>query len=389
MFTDRPCPVCSAEKGILLRLLDYALFDDLLFSGTTALVSCKKCGMVFSQLEGGVDALNAYYQSNNHYFFSQTPGSGGITEIDQRRYFRLFDLLRLEQEKTKTILDFGCGKGGWLEWLNQIGFSSLIGIEASAACRQIVESHDLVKIYSNTSVLLEDETPEIITFSHVLEHLHDPLCELKTLIAKSPKNALFFIEVPNAPTMLKKANPWSDLFFEHINHFDEFSLKNLVLRAGLEVIQSGCWSFDPLNGAGDECLYLICCQVSCNYSKKQLLSSSSSWPCKLATALKHRPLPESFILSLDLKRPLALWGCSQYAMLVLGMHPEIRICIHRLFDTSPAKIGREINGVKIQHSSQLRHLNKDYVLLLPRSDYLDCMLKDISSTGIQLDTFIF
>jgi len=175
MTLDRSCPVCSAEERFLLRSLDYALFDDLPFSGTTALVSCKKCGMVFSQLEGGEDALNTYYQSNNHYFFSQTPGSGGITEIDQRRYFRLFEFLRLEQEKTKTILDFGCGKGGWLAWLNQIGFSSLIGIEASAACRQIAGNYDSVEIYSNTGALPEDEAPEIITLSHVLEHLHDPL----------------------------------------------------------------------------------------------------------------------------------------------------------------------------------------------------------------------
>ncbi|ADC62869.1 class I SAM-dependent methyltransferase [Allochromatium vinosum] len=388
MTLDRSCPVCSAEERFLLRSLDYALFDDLPFSGTTALVSCKKCGMVFSQLEGGSDALNTYYKSNNHYFFSQTPGSGGITEIDQRRYFRLFELLRLEQEKTKTILDFGCGKGGWLAWLNQIGFSSLIGIEASVACRQIIGNYDSVKIYSNTGALPEDEAPEIITFSHVLEHLHDPLLELKTLIFKSPKNAIFFIEVPNAPAMLKKANPWPDLFFEHINHFDEFSLKNLVWRAGLEIIQSGSWAFDPLNDKGDECLYLICRQGSYN-QEKRLFSRLSSWPLQLAAALEHRPLSESFILSLDLRRPLALWGCSQYSMLVLGMHPEVRMRIHQLFDTSPAKIGRDIDGVKIQHSSQLRYLNKDYALLLPRSDYLDSMLKEISNTDIQLDTFIF
>lgn len=386
---DRSCPICSARQAILLRSLCYSLFDDLTLSGAAPLVVCTECGMVFNQLDGGAVTLLDYYRANDHSVFSLTPGSGGLTEIEQRRYQRLFKLLNLEKEHAKIILDFGCGKGGWLEWLNRIGFSHLIGIEASDACRELIKNRASINIYSKITDLPEDTTPQIVSLSHVLEHFYDPLKELKRLVDKTGKDACFFIEVPNSPAMLESSNPWLWLFFEHINHFDEKSLHNLVQRAGLEVIKSGFWPFDPAHGAEFECLYIVCHQATTNNQKNQKISNPSLWSSRLDVTLTRRPLSDSLIESLDPDRPLALWGCSQYAMLVLGMHDELRKRLRILFDVSPAKIGRRIAGIEIHHPSQLQYLGDDYLLLLPRSGYLDSMLKELSDAGLYIDTLVF
>ena len=386
---DRSCPICSARQTTLLRLLRYALFDDLPLSGLTSIVVCMECGMVFNQLDGGANALNAYYQSNHHALISSTPGSGGLTEVELQRYQRLFKRLRLEQEQAKLIMDFGCGKGGWLEWLKHIGFSQLIGIEKSAACRESIQNCVLINVYAEVADLPENTWPQIVLLSHVLEHLYDPLTELRKLVDKSEKNAYFFIEVPNLPGMLDCDNPWSWLFFEHINHFDESSLCNLVRRAGLEVTQLGYWSFDPETGQEQECLYLVCRRATTEYRSEQKASDSALWSGRLNAMLTQRPLPDSLMASLDLKRPLALWGCSQYTMLVLGMHEEIRLNLRCLFDASSAKIGRRIAGIEIEHPMNLRNLTNDHLLLLPHSIYLDAMRKKLSDSGLYFDTLVF
>lgn len=384
----RSCPVCSSSQTVFLRSLRYALFDDLPLSGVTSLVVCIECGMVFNQPDACANTLLSYYQFNDHALVSLTPGSGGLTEIELQRYQRLFKILSLEKKQKKLILDFGCGKGGWLKWLKSIGFSQLIGIEASGACRELIKHRGLIDIYAKLTDLPENIFLQFVSITHVLEHLYDPLNALKKLVDLSEEDACFFIEVPNAPAMLECDNPWSWLFFEHINHFDENSLCNLVQRAGLEVNQLGYWSFDPTHRERRECLYLVCRRATTDINEKKD-SDTIFWPNQLNAILRQRPLPDSLIDSFDLKRPLALWGCSQYSMLVLGMHDEIRRRLSKLFDASPAKIGRRVAGIEIQHPSQIKYLSNDYLLLLPRSGYLDSMLKELADACIFLDTVVF
>lgn len=313
-----------------------------------------------------------------------------MSDVEKRRYRRLFELLRLEGKTEKTVLDIGCGKGGWLEWLYHVGFSRLAGVDSSSACRESIKKYlNFVEIKAKVTDLRKNFIPQIVSFSHVLEHFYNPLAELKLIVKNSASDAIFFIEVPNSPAMLDSSNPWSWLFFEHINHFDSISLANLVQRAGLEVVESGFWSFDPAHGAAHECLYLVCCRATTECQKDQKRSPPSLWSSRLAAVLTPRPLSDSIVEFIDPERPLALWGCSQYAMLVLGMHDELRGHLHRLFDASPAKIGRRIAGIEIQHPSQLQYLSDDYLLLLPRSGCLDSMLAELSDAGIYLDTIVF
>lgn len=386
---DRPCPICSARETTFLRLLRYAMFDDLPLSGRTSIEVCQECGMVFNQVDGGANALRAYYHSNQHTLISATPGSGGLSAVELRRYQRLFKLLGLENKQTQVIMDFGCGKGGWLEWLRHMGFSQLIGIEASASCRESIENSGLIDVYAEAVNIPKNIRLKFVLLSHVLEHLYDPLTELRRLVEKSEKNACFFIEVPNAPAMLDCDNPWAWLFFEHINHFDVRSICNLVYRAGLEVKQLGYWSFDPAHGKENECLYLVCRPGKTNIKIKLKTYDHSSWSKRLNNFLKGNPLSESFIESVDFNRPLALWGCSQYSMLVLGMHKEIFLKLRYLCDESPAKIGRRIFGIPIQSPDVLQKLDNNHLLLLPQSNYLAAMREKLTSLGVKLDVVVF
>ncbi|NEV60553.1 class I SAM-dependent methyltransferase [Thiorhodococcus minor] len=379
----RPCPLCGHPASRPLRPLRYELFDDTALSGASPLVACAGCGMVYNRPDGGPHALLAYYRANDHYATSQTPGSGGESEGERRRYRRLFDCLGLGKgDAVRTVLDVGCGKGGWLEWLYRAGSSQLIGIEASDACRESIQCRGLVDVYPGVADVPDDAGADLVVLSHVLEHLYDPLAELRMLVEKSADDARFFIEVPNALAMLESVLPWSWLFFEHINHFTERSLRTLAQRAGLEVSRSGQWSFDPDHGAKCECLYLVC--RARGGTDKRPASIDDDWWRALDVRLPARPLAAAQVAEmLSTSGRLALWGCSQYAMLIMGMHEEIRARLAMLFDASPAKIGRRVAGMEIRSPAELTCLTDDDLLLLPRSGYLDGMSRHLRDAGIK------
>jgi len=389
MAVERACPLCGGRKAKLVRPLRYTLFDDLGLSGLSPLMACEICGQVYNDLQGGSGALLNYYQSNDHYLMSTTPGSGGADEADTARYRRLHSLLGPGLAPVKPVLDVGCGKGGLLSYLAQHGFMHLAGIEASRACRKaLVKRAADFSVFETVGNLPDIFKPSMVVLSHVIEHFHDPVSELRALVDVAAPDALFFLEVPNTPAMLDSALPWLWLYFEHINHFDLSHLKLLVRQAGLEPVREGCWPFQLKPGAEDDCLYLVC-RIA-----KSVDASSFSLVGELADFIDQRlpphPLNEKKCAEiLDDGRPLALWGLSQYSMLVLGMHDEIRQRITALFDNSPAKTGRYLAGIEVRPVESMLDLGADHLLLLPQSGYTLSMEAYLSGHGVESRHVVF
>jgi len=116
-----------------------------------------------------------------------------------------------------------------------------------------------------------------------------------------------------------------------------------------------------------------------------------------ADNLKKNIIPSNKICSLPrmpefnfIKRynALALWGVSQYAMLLLGSYYQFRKKVRYLFDSSPAKIGRRINGIKIASSQKISSLPKEIPLLIPKSAFTNEMLNLLPQIGFYGDKFI-
>jgi len=377
----RRCPLCGDAEADLIRPLRYALFDDLGVSGASPLVSCRGCGMVYNDVCGGREALNRYYAGNAHYLAAATAGTGGSSREELSRYRRLLDRVRGELTPDCTILDVGCGKGGLLAYLAQHGYRELWGIEPSQACRDAAGG--AATIVADPRELPAGLRPDLIVASHVLEHLHDPADALHELAQIAADDAIFYVETPNADILADIPSPWSELYFEHINHFDGDLLAALVRTVGLTVVAQGEHSFLPAAGDPAECLYLLCLNrrpTDAN-SPSRVVSDLGD---RLASALPPAPLADDEAAALAC-RPggLALWGVSQYAMLILGCHPEITARIVALHDASAAKQGRSVAGVPIDDPSRIAHLTAADLLLLPRSPYTDAMVAQLPALGFR------
>lgn len=107
-------------------------------------------------------------------------------------------------------MEIGCGKGHFLEHLQEMG----------------VEISGLDQAYegTNISVLKKDFGPELglradgIILRHVLEHVQDPVGFLAHLCESNGGVGKIYIEVPCLDWICEH-RAWFDIFYEHVNYF--------------------------------------------------------------------------------------------------------------------------------------------------------------------------
>lgn len=362
----RKCPVCGGQEAALLAELTYALFDDLELPGTKALKGCTACGMMYDDVAFSAGRLEEYYRRNDHYAFSSSGGGGGDSEDDRARYDRILDTLA--PSVSGMIVDYGCGPGGFVARCRQRGLSA-VGIEPSARCRGVAQDRGL-EVYASLEALAGRGRPhriQAITLSHVLEHLLDPLTLLRRLAQVAP-GARVYIEVPDAAAYLQPEDVhWPELYFEHLCHFRQEDLVRLAERSGIVVAAEGEVPFSRVLSE-TRCLSLL-------GSLSQYASGPATGPGRIAP--RNQPLPPLPVGLLPDGKRASLWGVSQYAMLLLGSAPEFARRVTRLFDASPAKVGRRIRGMVVESAAELALLNRDDWLLVPRSKFLQQMQAEL------------
>lgn len=77
--------------------------------------------------------------------------------------------------------------------------------------------------------------PDLVVSIHTLEHVHDPLPHLASLVAHSSDDALVVIEVPSLDTLVDTAR-FDQIFHQHLNYFTLESLIRMGERMGLEYV---------------------------------------------------------------------------------------------------------------------------------------------------------
>lgn len=155
-------------------------------------VQCGECGVVVPEQE---HPITIDYTSGSMF-------PGGPPDFAALRARGLTDSTRRidtlgSSIHGKTVLDVGCGAGGFLSLLDN-GVANL-GIEVDAAARAyclasgLEVAGDLEEIpgYRRAEV-------QVLTLFHVLEHIPDPEPFLQSLLTSLPEVEQIIIEVPSA-----------------------------------------------------------------------------------------------------------------------------------------------------------------------------------------------
>ena len=153
------------------------------------------------------------------------------------------DLRRINQfEKLfskKDLLDFGCGRGGFLR--NVKNAKSINGIELRKECIDYIQNN-IKKINISNNINSFSKKFDVITLFHVLEHIPYQISTLKLLKSKLKNKGKIIIEVPHAEDFLILQNELKEFknftfWSEHLILHTYKSLETVLLNSGFKKIK--------------------------------------------------------------------------------------------------------------------------------------------------------
>jgi ubiquinone/menaquinone biosynthesis C-methylase UbiE len=137
---------------------------------------------------------------------------------------------------TGRILDIGCACGEFMKYVKELGDWEITGIEISPEAVEIGRSWGLdIRQGTFESVQLDDNQFDLIIFTHIIEHLTDPMTGLERVYRLLKPNGYLFGETENIDSlafkMLKRY--WGLLHMpRHLYFFAEDTLHNYLQKTG-------------------------------------------------------------------------------------------------------------------------------------------------------------
>lgn len=193
----------------LFRVKDMPIFQNKMFpdelsaracpKGDVSLVQDMESGLIFnSSFDANLLEYNADYQNEQAFSGVFQKHLHDVKEIIKRHFHN------------KKLLEVGCGKGFFLEFLRKEGFN-ITGIDPAYEGTNL----DIIKAPFDSSLGMSGEG---IVLRHVLEHIPDPVAFLSAIVKANGERGLIYIEVPCFDWICKK-KAWFDIFYEHVNYF--------------------------------------------------------------------------------------------------------------------------------------------------------------------------
>ena len=232
------CPVCKHPKFTNKIICK----DHLVTQESFALVSCDKCGLLFTNPRPTKDRLNLYYQSDQYISHTNKPTSliNLIYKLVRKYTIRnKYKLITQHHEKGK-ILDYGCGTGDLLKYFNDNKWQTL-GIEPDDNARKIATDKNKLSILKKVSELEKDSSYDVIMLWHVLEHVDDLKKTARKLVRHLSDHGTMFIAVPNHLSYDAQhyQENWAGYDVpRHLYHFNPLNIKELFKKMKVKLIKT-------------------------------------------------------------------------------------------------------------------------------------------------------
>jgi len=237
VFEKVPCAICTSNDFETLSLKDrYGLYMPV--------VICKDCGLIQTNPRMSQESYNEFYnvEYRKLYGGQETPTNEFLVkQYGQGRLIYRYVEKYLNEKSDGCqlyVVEIGCGAGGILKYFYDKGcrVKGLDLGEEYIAYGKSVYGFDLS--VGTASSLDVNDRPDLIIYSHVLEHILDPKSELEVIRQFMREGSMLYIEVPG---IFNLAESYKYDFLRmmqnaHVYHFSLATLKNLMSSCGYSFI---------------------------------------------------------------------------------------------------------------------------------------------------------
>ena len=196
------------------------------------IVKCRRCGLVYqSPVPSQAEIIDAYDGVVDRRYEEER--SGRIATFSR-------DLAALERhEQGGRLLDVGCHLGLFLDVARAAGWD-VAGLEPSCWSVERARERGLdVRHGTLDTVQLPPGSFDVVTMWDVIEHLSDPLAELRRIHRLLRADGLLALSTMNVdalfPRLVGRRWPW--YMQMHLVYFSRRTLHNMLVKAGFRVVE--------------------------------------------------------------------------------------------------------------------------------------------------------
>jgi 2-polyprenyl-3-methyl-5-hydroxy-6-metoxy-1,4-benzoquinol methylase len=231
------CPIgCDRQDTLMLRA------HDRLHSipGLFRVLRCDHCGLERTSPRPTAETIHHYYPDDYAPY-----KSNNLTKVTAKTGFRdwIYDVLKLDGHQLPRLacgnmLEVGCSAGNYLQKISDLGWN-VDGIEFSEQAAEIARSKGFnVQSLSIGSAKAPSQPYNVITAWMVLEHLHEPVADLKTLRQWLVPGGYLVFSVPDINSLSRyifKGGSYDMQLPTHLHHFNAKTLAAVLQKAGWEI----------------------------------------------------------------------------------------------------------------------------------------------------------
>lgn len=323
------------------RMYDTAQEAQACPTGDVCLVQNQKTGLIYNDaFRPELVIYDSAYQNEQGHSTSFQTHLGQVLQIVERRLGKT------------NLVEVGCGKGLFLELLDQNGFD-ITGFDPTyEGANPKVRRHFFEKGV--------DIQAEGLILRHVLEHIPDPVSFLKQLSEANEGKGRVYIEVPCFDWICQHKT-WFDVFYEHVNYFrlgDFYRIFGNVLESGRIF--------------GGQYLYVVA-ELSSVRSPEMLPDGAVEFPSDFTSGIQRREQGPPF--------EMIVWGGASKGVIFSIMKERVGQPVKMVIDINPAKQGKflPLTGLQVlSPESALSEVLPGSTIFVMNSNYL-AEIKTISN----------
>ncbi len=330
----------------LYRVLELPIFQNKMYETEGEAIACPKGDVVLVQDEESGLIFNRAFDPSLMRYDSSYQNEQAVSSAFVHH---LHEVGRIIQRHCSNLdlVEIGCGKGYFLEYLKSIGFR-VVGFDPAYEG----DNPSIIKSYFGPDSKIKADG---IILRHVLEHIADPI-EFLLQIQKVAEKSIIYIEVPCFEWICTN-RAWFDVYYEHVNYFRIEDFKQMFEK----VIDTG-------HLFGGQYLYVMADMSS--FRRPDVRGNLLDFPqdfLKGFHSVAHKA--KGMIHNAQV-----VWGGASRGVLCSLLMRRLGVEIKYVVDINPSKQGKYLAGTGLKVSSPeevMGLLPDDSVIYIMNSNYTD------------------